>query len=576
MAAPDQKSSTRVRQLLRLFILPTLTAVASISPPAYAQFTLPQNQLQSEGIEQQPQLRGLTPDDIKAKDSLEVVTDDSIRSQGTIFVDPGTVVVKPPLLSALITINKKLSPYELDAASQTDITLSDVLKTALEKNLPIKISQANVGVEKWQYVASLGGFLPNLTNEFGYQTISGTYASPAGLLVPIKSPFMSTNNSFTFYGYKGGSIVHGALESKHKYKAAQYELKGTTNDVLLDSTKGYYDLVLNEVLLQIRIKAVEVSNANFIVSKDQFDNGVNTQLDVLQAKYLLSKDRQDLIKQQIARRESAIALAAQLNLDTGVNLGVKDRSVTKIRLVDDSLTIADLLKIAVENRPELKHDDEIRRAALEAVKVARAALLPTVAASGAIIGTGARVSSTSLSSLTTPLSSSGTGIGSVSSASGLPLAGPAQGPVKFTPRALYEIGIDIQWNLGGMAVTEAAQVQSARYKARIAKLECQKELEKVYKQVRDAYLTSMSAESLIDETTDAVNAAEESVRIARIRLKEGVSTYVDLIEAHRHFVDSLIDKANAIIQFNNSQAKLLYAIGRLSSATLTSKLPLKQ
>jgi hypothetical protein len=72
--------------------------------------------------------------------------------------------------------------------------------------------------------------------------------------------------------------------------------------------------------------------------------------------------------------------------------------------------------------------------------------LPAVSATGAIIGTGTKASLASLQSLTqqTPLSSSGVGIGSISSAGALPLAASNQPGAHFTTRALYTIGINVQ------------------------------------------------------------------------------------------------------------------------------------
>lgn len=510
--------------------------------------------------------------------------DETIKSTGSIFVDPEQIFVKPPLLTALITIDQRFSPYALDAVGENQLGLKDALKIAFANNLNIKISKEYVDISKWQYYGSLGNFLPNLTNDLAFQGIRGNYVSPAGLVIPISNPYFTVNSAFQWYLYKGGSIIHTALEKNHDYKAMQYSNKSTTYDVLLETSKLYYELVLNDALLQIKQKTVDVAKASVIVNQDQFDNGVNTQLDVLQSKFELSKDRQDLISQQVKRRESAINLAKSLNVDSGVDINLKDRHIIKTRLVEKSLLPADLLRIAVDNRPELKHYEQLRLAAKEAIKVAKATLLPTLAATGAVIGSGSNASTLSNSSQQstqasqqTPLSSSGTGIGSVSSASSLALGAPgsSSGPRHFTTRSLFNIGLDLQWNIGGMALTEVAQVQSARANARKVQLEFNRELNKVYQEVRDSFLTSMSAEKLIEETTDTVKYAEEGLRVCQVRIHEGVGTTLDLVQAQRNYTAALTSKANAIIDFNLSQIKLLHAMGRLSVDNATNKVPVK-
>lgn len=529
--------------------------------------------------EEMPKLRGLGGENEKERLSLDDLAKEVSKSQGSIFVDAENVMVKPPLLKSLITLTDTVNPYQLDAGSAREVSLRQVLGQALGENLPIKISQADAMKEKWIYYGALSGFLPSLTNTLGFQGIKGNYVSPAGLAIPISNPYFSASSGFTQYLFKGGDILYTALQDKHNYKAARAQLKGTVNDILLKAADDYYDLVRSDVLLQIRIKAVEVSRALLTVNQDLFDNGVNTQLDVLQAKYQLSADRQHLIKQQVERRKKAVHLANTLNADTGVDLSVGSRMVSKQRLVDKVLKPADLLQIAIERRPELKKYDELRLAAKDAVKVARSTLLPSVAVTGNVIGTGSRATSLSNSGSTqqTSLSSNGLSAGAVSSSAGLPLAAPgtASGTPHYTTRSLFTIGVGMEWNLGGMGIQQVAQVRASQYQARQAQLEFSKELERITKEVRDAYLSGISAENLIIETTDAVKYAEEGLRLAELRFQEGVGTYLDVINAQHDYTNSLIDKANALIDFNQSQVRLVHAIGVPNIDTLTAAVPMR-
>jgi outer membrane protein TolC len=202
--------------------------------------------------------------------------------------------------------------------------LRDVLNSALSNNLPIKISQTNTQEKKWNYIQALSGFLPSLTNDISYQRLDGNYVSPAGLAIGIHNPYLTMASGFQQYLFKGGGILYTAKQNQARYRASKFELSGTINDMLLESAERYYDLVRNDVLLQIRVKAVEVSKTLLVVNQDLFDNGVNTELDVLQAKYQLSADRQHLIKQQVARRKSAIKLATILNMIKAPILSIRN------------------------------------------------------------------------------------------------------------------------------------------------------------------------------------------------------------------------------------------------------------
>jgi outer membrane protein TolC len=528
--------------------------------------------------EELPKLRGLGPENEAARETIDSLANEVTNTSGSIFVDAEKVFVKPPVLKSLITLSEG-SPLSIDAEQSIDITLRDVLNSALSNNLPIKISQTNTQEKKWNYIQALSGFLPSLTNDISYQRLDGNYVSPAGLAIGIHNPYLTMASGFQQYLFKGGGILYTAKQNQARYRASKFELSGTINDMLLESAERYYDLVRNDVLLQIRVKAVEVSKTLLVVNQDLFDNGVNTELDVLQAKYQLSADRQHLIKQQVARRKSAIRLATILNMNQGTDLSIRNRLVAKARLIDSALRPADLLKIAIDKRPELKKYEQLRLAAKDAIKVARSTLLPSVALNGAVIGSGSYASNASLSSLQTQqtsLSSSGASVGAISSAGGLPLATGGSGPKPWTTRSLFTIGVDMQWNLGGLGLQEVAQVRAKQWEARRVQLEFNRELEKVCQEVRDSYLASISTENLIVETTAAVKYAEEGLRLAELRFKEGVGTYLDVINAQKSYTDSLIDKANAIIEFDQAQAKLLHAIGCLNVDTLTAAAPLNK
>ncbi len=92
------------------------------------------------------------------------------------------------------------------------------------------------------------------------------------------------------------------LEQKHRLRAAHAALKGNINDVLLDTAKHYYNLVLNESFLSTRTRAVAISAEQVRMNSLQEKHGLATGLDVLQSQAQLASDEQNLVDQQQARR----------------------------------------------------------------------------------------------------------------------------------------------------------------------------------------------------------------------------------------------------------------------------------
>lgn len=505
---------------------------------------------------------------------LDRIRLESEETTGTIFREPDQVEVKAPLLKALIQTQVPLSPYQLDADSARSISLRDVAQAALDGNLSIKISNADKEMGRWHFWSSMGQFLPEVINGVSYQGIRGNYASPFGQIAPANSPYLVIPNSLNLYLFKGGTILFGAMRARHDYKALNWSLKGTTNDVLFDASRLYYQLVLNNVLLQIRIKGVELGESLLARNNIMFENGANTKLDVLQAKTQLSRDRQNLISQQIERRQSAVNLSTALNLDPSVDLLIAEQVIKKARLVDSALTINDLVGIAIKNRPELKKYEQLRLAARDHVRVVRGRLLPTVQGMATMAATGADAVNVQQAQASSG-STSGVSAGSFSTSSMVPAGGGTSSNPKFTTVEIYQIGINVQWALPGMGTVDAAKVQEAKWEARRVQLEGVEQLNKVYKEVREAYLDGIKAESLINETTDYVNSSREQLSVATTRLAEGVDTDLAAVIAQRDYVNALADKANAIVSFNTAQVRLLRALGRITLDTLTRGVPIK-
>lgn len=510
------------------------------------------------------------------ENKLQQIVERASESEGAIFVDQDKVHVQAPLLTALIELHRDLSPYGVDAAGARSVKLRDVLTQALAKNLALDISTSDMQSSKWLFRSQLGGFLPTLENQINYQAIKGQFASPFGAKASINSPYLTIPNGLVWNFFDGGATIFGSLKAKHQYKAAKYDVQRTTNDVLCETAKLYYNLVLQNVILQVRIKAVETSEALVEKNQVQFQYGANTQLDLLQAQTQLARDRQALIAQQIARRKAAVELATFINLTSADDLTVADHLVAPVRLVDDKIKIANLVQMAIDSRPELKKWEEERLAAKDAIRLAYAPLLPTVTGAAGLAATGAKVSPSTLStSGASAPATGGFGAGQFGTASLVPLNGTAL-PPHFSMAEIYLIGIGVQWNIGGLGLTDTAKIQSAKWLARKTQSEFALELTRICKQVRDAYLDSIDYENQIAATTAEVNSARQQLNVAVIRLEEAVGTDLDVVNAQRDYTNALISKASAIVQFNQAQAQLLRAIGRVSVENLTANKGLPQ
>ncbi len=485
----------------------------------------------------------------------------------------------------LIPIGRgKLPPIKLEASYNQSIGLREVLGIALENALPIKINQAGYDSTKYLYFASLGRFLPDfnmiyrvqrLYPESGPSTLSKTFSNTVRMPV-----------------FQGGRVFFGALVNYHRMKSAKFAYSASINDTLLDVYRRYNDMLLNQVLLQIRLKSVEVSRAQLKLNQQLKNAGTGTNFAVMQSTTQLALDRQSLLLQEVTLRQSALGLAGALNINVGINLIPVDTQVIETRLVDSSLNIAQLTDLAIRNRPELGQFNESRLAQTRQIQVALAPLMPTAqffltanrsesnrggssSGGGGNLGTQAATGASGNGVGGSPVVGVGpAGIGGAAATSVvIPAGGGGGAGIAVgggSSSQSFTAGFDINWSLSGLGVPDLMNSMSARALARQSMLQYNQQYITVLTQVRSSYLNSLTAEEAVDVTGEAVIAAQEGLRLANLRLQHGVGTNLELIQAQRDYITSLINQAQAIIASNTSQAQLLRDVGQISMASLTN------
>lgn len=488
--------------------------------------------------------------------------------------DPNHVMIGQPPLSALVSISDNVDPFLLEATGNRQMTLPDVAKTALDTNLDIGISGMDERIRRTTFWSGMGKFLPDMTMSYNYNFLKGKANVPFGESLDalrFDNPLIITSAGFKYFGYRGGSVLFGALQSRNNLKAARHAKHATINDTLQEAVRLYYDLLLQEAFLQIRVQAVETSQTQLQLSRDLKTGGMGTQLEVLQAETQLSQDRQRLIDQQVARREASIKIAEFLNLPQTIDVSPSIKYLQKIRLVSEKLSVAQLLSAAIDVRPELKQYEELRLAAKKQIIINAARLQPTFAFTGNVFGIGETLGQSyenvsSMAPIT--LATAATAVG-------------ASGSGNLTQRlrsrqitSLFTIGYQLNWNLEGMGTVDALKVHAAKLEARKAQLQQVKVLNQVTSEVRRSYINTLKTERKIDEAISQVRSATEELKLAQLRYQNGLGKNIDVLRAQQDYTSSLIEKAQAIVNFNVAQVEMLRDAGLMSYTTVTAQTPL--
>jgi outer membrane protein TolC len=274
-----------------------------------------------------------------------------------------------PLHQSTFLAMPSLKPIRLEASYNEPLTLRDALTYAIRNNLPIRISRESWLYQKYQYWGELVDFLPNFSMSWNLTnsqiTNTGTNSDARVFQTGLRFPV-----------FLGGNVVYTALAQYYREKGWRQSLKSTINDSLLDVYQKYNNLVLNNALLQIRGKALEISQAQLELNNALYQSGTGTQFAIMQSRTQLAEDRQTLLQQQATTRMAAMALAFSLNMPMAINLVPADDTVSEASLIVEKPNINELVGLALVHRPELRQYELFRLAAARNVQVAASLLYP--------------------------------------------------------------------------------------------------------------------------------------------------------------------------------------------------------
>ncbi|MEO8890216.1 MAG: TolC family protein, partial [Coleofasciculaceae cyanobacterium] len=316
-----------------------------------------------------------------------------------------------------------------------------------------------------------------------------------------------------------------AAEKQVRFQELQVET--ISEQLRLDITLAYYNLQQTDA--QTRISEAAVLNAAQILRDTQLQEqaGLGTRFDVLQTQVTLANANQDLTtarsQQRIARRQIVRILSLAQDVDVSAVDTINEAGTWE-------LSLEQTIVLALKNRAELEQQlvqrdisDQRRRIALGSVRP-QASLTATYNILG-IVDDG---------------------------------AGPSQG---------LALGARLQWNFfdGGAARARARQETT---NIAIAETTFATQRNQVRFDVEQAFSQLNANRENIQTAAFAQQAAEESLRLARLRFGAGVGTNTDVINQLTALTRAQVNRLQAVLDYNRALANLQRAVSNLPDSNL--------
>ncbi len=401
------------------------------------------------------------------------------------------------------------------ASSVQAETLSDAIRAAYDSNPLIAAARAQLRqVDETVPIALagtrptvnfVGDFTQQLTHDVGYA--GQIWRGGAQLVQPI---------------YQGGRVRAGVSAAEAQIAASRARLRETEYQVIVDTIIAYADVLKSDSVVALNEGQVKLLSEQLRASQDRFEVGDLTRTDVAQSEARLAAATaglQAVNGQRILARQAYRRIVGHDPVDLEPLPALPD--------APDSDQVA--RDTAVDNNPGLAAVRLSERAAMENVRVAKAAHGPTVN-----LNTGA-------------LYVQGRGISS--------------GLTGFTPSLSVSAGMPLF--SGGLIAARVRQAQAAQSQA----LENISQTERTVREgATNNYTLLRTSEAIIDSAKLQISANELAAEGVRQENEVGNRDVLDVLNAEQELLNSRVNLVQAERDLYVTTYRLFQVMGTLETA----------
>ncbi len=426
-----------------------------------------------------------------------------------------------------------LSALAMALPGQTE-TLQEALDQAFQTNPALEAQRAQLGVAREQLKQAQGARAPSveLSASAGYESLDSNQPIAFNL---GDRPISSAQVQATLPIYTGGRISAGIEQAKAGIVAADVQLDGAGQDLILNVVTSYVDVLRDREAIRIRANSVALLEEQLRAATDRFDVGFATRTDVKQAEARLQGSRAALSGAE-AQLEASLSIYTLL---VGQPAGELVPVPVAPALPDE---YEQALQVALTDNPDLKALRQAERIAEQGVRSAKGESKPNVA----IVGT-AGVQETY-----------GIEATAISPTMGV-ITLPEDNYRDTQLRLLAQASVPLFQ--GGILRSRVRAARLEREQARLQTINAERQ---ITASIAQAWYGNIAAEQAITASELQVVAAEIAYQGAQDELSVGTRTTLDVLDQEQQLLEARLGLINARRDAYVAAHQLLRAMGQLS------------
>ncbi|MEO1030012.1 MAG: TolC family protein [Bacteroidota bacterium] len=435
--------------------------------------------------------------------------------------------------------------------TQESYSLEECISIALENNLDLKSANLRANSAKVNHQQSKANLLPSINGSFNLGVNDGRSIDP------FTNDFINQELTFSNMGlnadmtiFNGFRLLNAAKQNRLNRKAAELEVEAAKQDLVLNVTLTYLQVLNNKAVLDLTKQRYETTKKQLKIQEDFYNNESGNPADYADLLGQIANDETSILVSESNLNNAQQNLVRLLNLPGNVTINPED---LMLDIETYGLSAEEVYTEALENLLTFQANEARIEAAKKGVSVAKSQFTPEISVFAGI--------NTNYSSAAQLFDAIGTEIvdtGDFVTVDGQDLPVRSE-QTNFEANSIsYEDQLDNNLNtVIGLAVS-VPLFNGFRAKNNVAlqKIQVEEsilELERTHLDIKNTiaqvHFDMDAAYNRYQSLIKQVEAYEESYRINEIRFNNGVSNFLNYVTSKNNLDNARVNLANAKFEY---------------------------
>lgn len=401
------------------------------------------------------------------------------------------------------------------AGAQEKWSLRQCIDYAIEHNIEVKQQEVSRDLQKVELNTAKYSRLPSLNGSVGQSFGFGRTTSP------IDNSYINMNTTGTSFGlstdiplFTGLQIPNNIALAKLNLKAATEDLNKAKEDISIQVTSAFLQVLFNEELCKVAAQQVELSKEQYNRMQRMNEVGKASTAELYEAKSRLAQDELSAVQAENNRQLALLDLSQLLELPSPEGFAVL--SPQSVPDFSPLTSPEEVYNMAIMTKPGIIAAQYRLEGSLKSIRIAQSSFYPQLSF-GAGINTGFNtISGQDHNSFGTQLNDN-----------------------------LYKsIGLTLSIPIFNRLSTRN-RVKTAKLQHFNQSLQLDNAKKGLYKEIQQAYYNAVAAQAKYSSSGSAMEAAQESFRLMSEKYEQEKATAVEYNEAKTNLLKSTSDQIQA-------------------------------